>query len=595
MGKLNINWTRLLAGGLATLIPLSLAGCGKTNQGDVIVNNIGYSNVRLIDETGLDPNNFAVLDVGDHDSIGISFQDKKLKMCNKKDVCLGVVISSDSVDEAGIYDDVEYAKSIVRDYKVNFPVYLNIDKIITNDDLNNEMKTKLIKDFLEKCAANNIYVGLHGTDTNLCRVKEYCGITGYDALVVQEKETIDYDGPYTVYQDLDGTLHSTTDLEKIITGKELNQSAGFANDGSYTVSSSDDLIEVSLRCGISVNEILEFNNLKKGDITENTKLRIPSQIDTTVPTGDVTYKQLDTPIVGCDMSYAQGTDTQWDKMSKYFSFVILRSNIGLTEDDCFSRNAQQAALANVSIGAYCYNAYSSDDFESHEDFVKKQKQQADYTISVLKNKKIEYPVYLDIEGLVNSTTYKKEDVQAMLEIWSTKMTESGYIPGLYCNNSTFKYLSSCVDYDLSEKLEVWIAGGPQYSSTEGNCSKHTHIELDDIEGVTEETRAKTNATVFQRTNIALVTDEDGNAIAGDSRDHLDVNLSFVDYSVKEQVDPENVWDIKEFDRFDWKSVLTIGGASLGGVLALALAGGSIVAVKKFKSKRNSTPKVKMKR
>ena len=28
-------------------------------------------------------------------------------------------------------------------------------------------------------------------------------------------------------------------------------------------------------------------------------------------------------------------------------------------------------------------------------------------ISILKNKKIEYPVYLDIEGKVDSTTYKK--------------------------------------------------------------------------------------------------------------------------------------------------------------------------------------------
>ena len=55
------------------------------------------------------------------------------------------------------------------------------------------MKTKLIKDFLEKCAANNIYVGLHGTDTNLCLVKEYCKITGYDALVVKDKDEIAYE------------------------------------------------------------------------------------------------------------------------------------------------------------------------------------------------------------------------------------------------------------------------------------------------------------------------------------------------------------------------------------------------------------------
>ena len=130
---------------------------------------------------------------------------------------------------------VEYAKSIVRDYEVKFPVYLNIDKIITNDNLNNEMKTKLIKNFLEKCSANNMYVALHGTDSNLRRVKEYCGITGFDALVVKESDEILYDGSYSVYQELDGTFVAKVDLEEIILGKGLNDSEAFANDGSYTI------------------------------------------------------------------------------------------------------------------------------------------------------------------------------------------------------------------------------------------------------------------------------------------------------------------------------------------------------------------------
>ena len=594
MGRLNVNWRRLLAGGLAGIIPLTFAGCANTQSGDIVVNNIGYSNVRTLDQMGLDKNRFAVIDIGDHDTVGTPFQRTKLEMLNEKGVCLGVVISSDSEDEAGIYDDVEYAKGIVRDYEVKFPVYLNIDKIITNDKLNNEMKTKLIKNFLEKCAANNIYVGLHGTDTNLTRVREYCNIPGFDALVVKDKAEITYDGPYTIYQDLDGTLYANQDLEQVILGKGLNDAKNFSKDGSYTISSEDELTDVALRCGMSVAEILEFNGISRRDITENTVLRIPSQIDTTVPQGEVAYKELGKPVVGCDMSYAQGTDVAWDKMGDYFDFVILRSNIGLEEDDCFATNAQQAALADVPAGAYCFNVYSSDDFDSQADFIKKQQQQADYTISVLKNKKIEYPVYLDIEGRVDSTTYKKEDVEAMLEIWVNTMSKSGYLPGLYCNNSTFRYLSSCVDYDLAEKFEVWIAGGPQYSSTEGNCNQHDHITLDEITGVSESDREKTNATMFQRTNIGRVTDSEGNVIAGDSRNHLDINLSFIDYADREAVDQaeeDSKFAIKEFDRVDWAGIGINGATALASIACIA--GGVMLAIKK--SQQNTNVKIKPKK
>lgn len=600
MSKLRLNKQGFLALLLAGTITISglVALLQKNDSPEVTIENgIGYTNINPIKNWNVHPEDFVVLDIGDHNSVKTHFQDKKMKMCNEQDISLGVIISSDASDEASIYDDVEYVKSIVRDYDVDFPVYLNIDSIVTNDDLNNEMKTKLIKDFLEKCSANNIYVGIHGTDTNLCRVKQYCDITGYDALVVKEKETIDYDGPYNVYQELDGTLVAKENIAEVISKKDLNDSKGFASDGSYTISSESELTDVALRYGMSVNEILEFNGMKKKDIVENTVLRIPSLIDTTVPKGDVTYEQLSTPIRGCDMSYAQGTDISWEVMPDYFDFLILRSNIGLTEDDCFATNAKQAALANIPMGAYCYNTFSSDDFDSSEEFVKKQEQQADYTISVLKNKKVEFPVYLDVEGKVDSTTYKKEDVQAMLDVWVNKMTTSGYIPGLYCNQSTFRYLQSCVDYDLSERLEIWVAGGEKYSSTEGDCTKHTHVDIENVSANEVMDSLSVKAPIVQYTNIAKVTTtENGEetVVAGDSRDHLDINYSTVDYSSQEYTsDAKTTFDIKEFDGLDridgelWLYGLLGAGALVGGTVIAA----NIIGAKK----RKQTPKVKSKR
>ena len=142
--------------------------------------------VPIFIRAGKTDDDFILLDVGNHDDFGVLFQNSKMNYINKKDNALGIIINSDACDEESIYDDVEFVKGIVRDHDISFPVYLNIDSIITNDDLNIEMKTKIIKDFLEKCSANNIYVGLCGNDTNLCRVRKYCDITSYDAYLIQE-------------------------------------------------------------------------------------------------------------------------------------------------------------------------------------------------------------------------------------------------------------------------------------------------------------------------------------------------------------------------------------------------------------------------
>lgn len=595
MSKLRLNLRQWLALGFAVLVPATCAGCSQAEDVPAVLNSVGYANVCPITGWNVDENSFAVFDIGDHNSVETHFQDRKLELCNEEGMCVGVIISTDAEDEAAIYDDVEYAKSIVRDYEVKFPVYLNIDKIITNDNLNNEMKTKLIKNFLEKCSANNMYVALHGTDSNLRRVKEYCGITGFDALVVKESDEILYDGSYSVYQELDGTFVAKVDLEEIILGKGLNDSEAFANDGSYTIKSESELTDIALQCGMSVNELLEFNNLTRSKISkaieESTTLviRIPSQIDTSVPQGEVTYKRVDTPIRGCDMSYAQGTNVQWDKMSEYFDFIILRSNIGLTEDDCFATNAKQASLENISIGAYCYNAFDSTDVNSHEEFIKKQEQQADYTLSVLKNKKIEYPVYLDVEGVVDSTTYKKEDVQAMLDIWVNKMSLSGYIPGLYCNQSTFRYLQGCVDYDLSDRLQIWVAGGNQYSSTEGNCTKHDHLTPTSVTPSDALYNGDIGATMGQSTNICIVEDDNGDKIVGDTRGHMDINYSLVDYSDRTYSEEGSQFPIKEFDRTDGELI------GMGIISTLVLGAGTILGIKiRNKVKSNNRPKVKSK-
>ena len=541
-----------------------------------VENAIGHEEINPI--FAIDDKDFVVLNVGDHNSIGVHFQDRKMKMCNEQDISLGVVLDTDASNEEAIYNDVDYVKGLVRDYKIDFPVYLNIDKIITNDDLNTEEKTKIIKDFLEKCSANGIYVGVNGTDTNLCRLKEYCQISGYDAYLVMDSSEIKYDGTCNVVKDLDGKIKANCDLAEVITKKELNSADNFANDASHTIGDDEDITDVSLKYDMSVNQLLEFNDKDKSDVSVGTVLRIPCQIEN-VEYGDPQFTKLDQPIRGCDMSYAQRTSSDWDKLSDNFEFIILRACQGQEKDEFFDLNVEKCNVNNIPIGVYCYNGYNNHNCPDFDLFVKKQEEQADYMISLLKNKKIEYPVYLDIEASpsLNDDYLGQEKVEAMLDMWSKKITEAGYVPGIYCNQSGLQYLQSKVNYSLNERFQLWVAGGDQYYSDKRD------IDLNEV-------LPSSILNSDQSVRMAQSTDSCVNAGAGDSNGHLDICFSSVDYTDKNYErlnDSEAGFEIKEFERPDLGLIIPVAAIGLGGL-------GTTVGIA-FKRKLKNKEKVKSRR
>ena len=532
-------------------------------------NSIGHEDFGLVTAWNLDDRDFVILDIGDHDTIETHFQDKKITYLNEHDISLGVIVSTSAEKEADIYDDVEYVKSVLKEYDVDFPVYIDVDGIMENDNLNLEMKTKLIKTFAEKCAANGIYIGMHGTDTNLTRVREYCGIKELDAYLEMDKEEITYQGSYNVYKDLSGVIRSKQNLAEIITESGLNTEEKFANDGSYFFKAGDDLTDIALKYGMSVNELLKFNNLSKKDVVAGTKLRIPSIIDATIPLESSQLERLDTPIRGADISYAQGSKIDWDKMEDNFEFLILRVSQGTDLDDRFEENARNANLHDIPIGVYCFNNYTNKNTDGWDDFIRKQVNQADFVMESLKNKKIEYPVYFDIEppnGVNLSSLLTKEQVREMLEIWIEKASENGYRPGIYSNQSTFKYLESCVDYKISDRMEVWIAGGDQY------YGETRSIELDDVKPSSVLDKDY-GATMAQSTDSAI------HSGAGNSKGHVDVNFSTVDYANQKTVYENEIYDIKDFERTDLELMAMFAGA---GAAMTVIAGGLIFGRKKNK-------------
>lgn len=532
-----------------------------------VENEMGHEDIIPLPYLSIDSSDFVVFDVGNHQHDGVLFQDAKLKYCDENDISCGVVIRPDTDSLSSIYEDVEYVKELVSNYNISFPVYLNVDTIMSDTNLDSTTMTKYANAFLKKCSDNGIYVGVYGTDSNLCRFKEYTGISSYDAFVVQDEKKVKYDGNYNVLKDLNGDIKASIDLATIINQNGNNTIDGFQYDKVYTLADGEDLLDVAFQYDLSVDDILEFNDISKDDVSVGFEIRIPSSLCDEVAED---FARVDTPLRGADLSYAQGNKVDWNKMSENFEFLIFKCSEGTKIDSCFEQNMAQAASYDIPAGVYCYNAYDMTNTSSMDDFLAKQKEQANTVIQSLKNKNVEYPIYLDVElpsGATWDERFNSEYVSAMLNTWVERMSQAGYTPGLYCNQSGLKNLQAMVNYPLEDHFELWVAGGEQYTAGKQDIP---------LEEVKPSSILEDNSAI----SMAQATDSAVNSGAGNGRGHLDINYSVKDYSKPTFDDKDGLLATHEFNHLPVREGL-LGVAGVG-----VLAGTGIIAgkIKKRKGK-----------
>lgn len=535
-----------------------------------IENEIGHDDLIPLPYLSIDSSDFVVLDVGNHKHDGVLFQNQKLKYCDENDIACGVVIYPNTDSLASIYKDVEYVKGLISKYNISFPVYLNIDTIMSNASLDTSTITRYTEAFLQKCTDNGIYVGVYGMDSNLCRLKKYTGIDSYDAFVVQDDEKIKYDGTYTVIKDLDGNIKASTDLATVINKNGNNTINEFKYDKVHIMSNDEQLLDIALKYDLSVDDILNFNHISEEDLSAGSEIRIPSFLCDDVAEDFLT---VDTPLRGADLSYAQGNNIDWNQMSENFEFLIFKCSEGTEVDSCFETNISQANAFNIPAGVYCYNAYDMTNTTSLDDFLSKQKEQIDIVIRSLENKNVEYPVYLDVElpsGANWDERFNSEYVSAMLHLWVEKITQAGYTPGLYCNQNGLDNLQSMVNYPLQEYLELWVAGGEQYTAGKED------IPL-------EEVRPSSILGKNFAISMAQVTDSAINSGAGNSNGHLDINFSLKDYSKPIFDDRDGLLAPYEFDHPPIRE-FGIGVGAVAGIVGVGIVAGKLKG-SKAKSKR----------
>lgn len=474
--------TRVLPIAVAGVIGVTASGISSSKVSKPKGESIGYTNVIPNFEYGIDGNDFVILDVGSYKNFKVSklLTNYKLKYCDKKDIENGLIISTNADTEGEILKEVLYLKDIMKEYNTELPVYLNIDKIVQNSSLDNSRKRNLITSFLEKCTTNNIYVGVTGKDTNLKLMKDNLGIDDYDALVIKNNDTISYDGNYNYYVENKKIYKKKEklDLAKVIKEKDLNNKDRFRGDATYTYHKGDSLDEIALTTGLSVDDILYYNNIRHfpsllqdfsirdlifdKNLSDGQKLYIPSTTAKAKSINDsekVEYEKSEELLRGADIS-AYNTVSNWEDMAKQFQYLILKAGEGTTKDPKYESFASSAAQNNIPIGIYVVNTADS---RLNEDDIRKQvEQEAALAIEQASYRQVDYPIYIDLEK-ARTEKIEDKDLKIILETWYKKIVEAGYIPGIYTSGSIATKIHNSIDESLYNEYLLWYAYGEKYS------------------------------------------------------------------------------------------------------------------------------------
>lgn len=544
-----------------------------TTPQDSTRNTIGYSDVNPYFNTDVKENEFVILNVGNHSSIKdiITLQSDKFKFCNEKNISLGIIIESNATKQLDIYNDVEYAKEIVSKYKIDFPVYLDIDKIMTNNDLNSTVKTELIQDFAKKATSNGMYFGICGKDTNLYNLNKYCfDISKYDVYLKEDSNERKYQGTCNIVEDLNGNITSKYDLSSIIEDKKLNKENNFVEDAYYIVDNDDTIDEIALSFGLSVNDLLNFNDKEIEDIKEGLVLRIPNNIQLG---NKIIDKKINDKAIkkGVDLSYCQ-TSVDFEKLSSNVDYAILKLSEGTTKDNLFESHITNCLNNGIPVGIYSI---------THATTVDDIKKEAKNVVELLKNRKITYPVYLDFEADPSKTgewsrwTAIKESgiMKEFLNAWNDIIREAGYIPGIYCNQSIYLDIyeqTNSKENNFLNKFETWIAGSNTYSNA---CDYKNIVDP----GCTFEYQGlKVNC------NMRQVSEACTGIGAGTESGYVDFNYCYTDYENSE-LEYEYEFDIKETNKEQKEKILKIMYASFSGCLIMFI--GSKIIIYKVKKKK----------
>lgn len=152
-----------------------------------------------------------------------------------------------------------------------------------------------------------------------------------------------------------------------------------------------------------------------------------------------------------DVSYAQAV-IDYAKVAKEVDGVIIRcgrtlwGNFQPGEDSCWEKHYNGFKSAGVPVGAYYYGTAKN---------ASQAKREAEECIKILKGKKLELPVFYDVEEQNTQGNLSKAVLTEVVRTFCDTMEDAGYFCGFY---TMLSWAQSKLDYkSLATAYVAWIA------------------------------------------------------------------------------------------------------------------------------------------
>ena len=181
---------------------------------------------------------------------------------------------------------------------------------------------------------------------------------------------------------------------------------------------------------------------------------------------DTPFEGDDTPLVpilarGIDVSAYQGA-IDWTRVKAAgVDFVILRASGGMGKDQNFEANYTAAHAAGLDVGAYYCTAATTPEAAVAE---------AELLLTWLDGKRLEYPVYFDIEGDDYSALPDNAARTALCTAFVDRMNRAGWCAGVYSNKIWFETMLDLPT--LMQQSEIWWAHWPQSGQPDIDYSRY---------------------------------------------------------------------------------------------------------------------------
>lgn len=516
-------------------------------------NTVGYEGYNIRFNTRIHSNNFVVLHVSEKTFNDITGLRDTLNQCKDKKISVSIVLDTKAENLAKMYKDIDFLQSILKQYNIDMPVYCNIDNIMNNKNLNNAEKSALIEAFLDKATRSNIYVGLYGTDTNLYDCNEFITkISEYDTFLIQDNETIRYQGTHNITKDLEGNISATVDLSSIVANANLNASSSLVYSSNYIVAEGETMHSIALKCGLSENDLIKYNGNKK-TVEVGDKILIPNLYMTiNEETKEVKYNFAIAR--GIDISNYQ-YNIDWERVAQTSDYVIVEvardDNDYLNNDGYYLDSAIGQIIGtksqNLDLGLY-FCIYKDMDASTYEERMESYLTRLDNELreNNVNIDKSNIPVFLDFDVYSDDNDYYE-----LMQTFEKVCASHGFTKvGIYGNESTLN--SICENMQSKHGLVlkntdyyVWKAGGPQYSSNE---SIDPGVRVEDLVEYRGESTSNFTVDMQQVTNVC------NNVGASNGANHCDVSYLYDEEMFGRKYKEDETTEIMEVDLNNYRNI-----------------------------------------